>query len=218
MSAFGGASGSGSILTGACSASSSSKRSRAFDFDAVAMVPDHPGSAGEGREIVEPSLAEHGRALERVAFLRQGADDLIAQRLHETAEFLDAGRMGHVLRRREAGRRPGWRARRVVWFPFVSLARPGRRRRQLEHRSAGQCQLMAPGRDGVVSPSAPIHPGPDRARSLIVLGRILVDRGCHPGGRSVVIGSALWPTCRRVLVHPAGQAPGRGWTRLCAAR
>ena len=50
---------------------------------------------------MEPALAEHGRAFERLAPLRKGADDLVAERLHEAAELLDACRMGGIIDARE---------------------------------------------------------------------------------------------------------------------
>ena len=58
---------------------------------------DHARAAGERRQVVQPSLAEHGCAIERFAPLRHCADDFVAQRLHQTAEFLDARRMGRVI-------------------------------------------------------------------------------------------------------------------------
>jgi hypothetical protein len=51
---------------------------------------DDARSAGDRREFLEPPLAEHRRAVELVALLRHGADDLVTERLHETAQLLDA--------------------------------------------------------------------------------------------------------------------------------
>jgi hypothetical protein len=51
---------------------------------------DDARSAGDRRESLEPLVAEHRRAVDVVALLRHGADDLVTERLHEAAQLLDA--------------------------------------------------------------------------------------------------------------------------------
>src|ERR1019366_4988937 len=58
---------------------------------------DDARSAGDRRELLEPPLAEHRRAADLVALLRHRADDLVTERLHETAQFLEARRMRDVV-------------------------------------------------------------------------------------------------------------------------
>ena len=58
---------------------------------------DDAGPAGQRREFLEPPFAEHGAAADRIALLRDRYDDFVAERLHQTAQFLDACRMRDVI-------------------------------------------------------------------------------------------------------------------------
>ncbi len=51
---------------------------------------DHAGPAGHRGEFLKPPLAEHRRAADLVALLRQRADDVVTQRLHQAGEFFQA--------------------------------------------------------------------------------------------------------------------------------
>ncbi len=62
---------------------------------------DDAGSAGDRRQLLEPSLAEHRPAADLVALLRHGADDLVAERLHQTAQLLEAGGVRDVIDARD---------------------------------------------------------------------------------------------------------------------
>src|SRR5260370_42211943 len=50
---------------------------------------DHAGAAGGSGELLEPPLAEHRTAPDLVALLRYRADDLVTERLHQTAQLFE---------------------------------------------------------------------------------------------------------------------------------
>src|ERR1017187_3822850 len=58
---------------------------------------DDAGPAGNRREFLKPPLAEHGSAADLVALLRYRADDLVAERLHQTAQLFDISGMREVV-------------------------------------------------------------------------------------------------------------------------
>jgi hypothetical protein len=62
---------------------------------------DDTSPAGDPGEFRKPPLAEHRLAADRVALLRQRADDLVAERLHEAPQLLDARRVRRVVDARE---------------------------------------------------------------------------------------------------------------------
>src|SRR6202011_2027310 len=95
--------------------------------------PDDAGSAGDRREFRKPPLAQHRRAVGFVALLRQRADDLVTERLYQTAEFLDARGVRDVVDARELNADED-RAR-LGWFGFH-----GARLRRL--RSGGGCLFL----------------------------------------------------------------------------
>src|ERR1035437_9866839 len=57
--------------------------------------------AGNRREFLKPPLAEHRPAADLVALLRYRADDLVTERLHETAQLFDISGMREVVDARE---------------------------------------------------------------------------------------------------------------------
>ena len=58
---------------------------------------DDAGPAGHGREFLQPPLAQHRRALDLVALLRQGAGDLVTEGVDQTAQFFDVGGMREIV-------------------------------------------------------------------------------------------------------------------------
>ena len=62
---------------------------------------DDARPAGDRREFLKPPLAEHRRAVDLVALLRHRADDLVTERLHQTAQLLEARGVRDVVDARE---------------------------------------------------------------------------------------------------------------------
>jgi len=62
---------------------------------------DDARPAGNRREFLKPPLAEHRPAADLVALLRHRADDLVTERLHQTAQLFDISGMRDVIDTRE---------------------------------------------------------------------------------------------------------------------
>src|ERR1019366_10220792 len=62
---------------------------------------DDAGPAGNRREFLKPPFAQHRPAADLVALLRYRADDLVTERLHQTAQLLDISGMREVVDARE---------------------------------------------------------------------------------------------------------------------
>src|SRR6267142_162653 len=126
---------------------------------------DDARAAGHRREFLEPPLAEHRRTVDLVALLRYRADDLVTERIHQTAQLFDACGVRDVIDARKldadqdrtrngrfgfhgaalAGSVPGFRfchlASSCTWPPLrwhlAVCARPMLRRSSLE---SGLCR------------------------------------------------------------------------------
>ena len=62
---------------------------------------DDARPTGNRREFLKPALAEHRPAADLVALLRYRADDLVTERLHQTAQLFDISGMRDVIDTRE---------------------------------------------------------------------------------------------------------------------
>ena len=58
---------------------------------------DDAGATGNCREFRKPPLAQHRRAVDLVALLRQRADDLVTERAHQTAQFCEVSGMRDIV-------------------------------------------------------------------------------------------------------------------------
>src|SRR5450756_2013423 len=58
---------------------------------------DDARPAGDRREFLKTPLAEHRPAADLVALLRYRVDDLVTERLHQTAQFLEARGMRDII-------------------------------------------------------------------------------------------------------------------------
>src|ERR1017187_10376013 len=84
---------------------------------------DDTRSAGNRREFLKPPLAEHRSTADLVTLLRYSADDLVAERLHQTAQLFDISGMRDVVDPR--GLDADKDRTRDGWFGFHDAALAG---------------------------------------------------------------------------------------------